>query len=319
MTNLPTLRRAKQRATALKKQNNITQAEALLVIAKEYGFSDWASFKNKIEYKPNLTETGADKSKHNMDPSESSQNLAHEYNAQNDSEIANELLEKLKELAKEAFSTERTGDTGIGYTLEKKLGIEANSSSLPDYKGIELKSGRKGKNRNTLFAQVCDWSISPCKKSSEILQKYGYNRGNDRRLYCTITTKKENTQGLSFIYNKENDQLEEWFNKKELVAVWPGKLLRKRLKEKHSETFWIEANIEIIDGIEYFKLTKVTHTKSPMLDKLIPLIEDGIITMDHLIKKNGSTGKVCEKGPLFKIKKENLNLLFPEPITYSLR
>ena len=80
------------------------------------------------------------------------------------STISNELLGKLKELAKTPFTALRAGDTAIGFTLEAKLGIAANSSKQPDYKGIELKSGRGAKTRTTLFAQVADWSISPCKK-----------------------------------------------------------------------------------------------------------------------------------------------------------
>ena len=32
---------------------------------------------------------------------------------------------------------------GVGYTLETLLGIAANSSKAPDYKGIEIKSGRQ--------------------------------------------------------------------------------------------------------------------------------------------------------------------------------
>lgn len=232
--------------------------------------------------------------------------------------VANELLAKLKELAKAPFSAGRKGDTGIGFTIEDKLGIVANSSKLPDYKGIELKSGRGVKNRTTLFAQVCDWEISPCKRSAEILNKYGYQRDNDFKLYCTISTQRENSQGLSFIYNQAQDQLEEWHNKTELVAIWPGSLLRKRLKEKHAETFWIEAKSETINGVEHFQLLNITHTKSPVLSQLMPLIESGVITMDHLIKKSGKTGRVSEKGPLFKMNKKDLDLLFPKPVTYEL-
>lgn len=80
------------------------------------------------------------------------------------SSIAEELLTKLKTLAIKPFKALRKGDTAIGYTLEILLGIEANSSKLPDYKGIELKSGRGGKNRSNLFAQVAKWDISPCEK-----------------------------------------------------------------------------------------------------------------------------------------------------------
>ena len=234
------------------------------------------------------------------------------------SNVSTELLTKLKHLAQNPFPALRAGDTAIGYTLESMLGIQANSSKQPDYKGIELKSGRGAKTRTTLFAQVADWSISPCKKSAEILDKFGYERGDDFKLYCTISTQKKNSQGLSFIYDQVKDELQEWHNQSELVAVWPGDLLRKRLKEKHAETFWVEANSEVIDGVEHFQLIRVTHTRSPIASQLMPLIQSGVITMDHLIKRN-SKGRVSEKGPLFKMNKNDLELLFPEPVTYLLR
>jgi len=232
--------------------------------------------------------------------------------------ISEELLDKLKALAKAPLPALRSGDTAIGYTLETRLGIPANSSKQPDYFGIELKAGRGVKSRTTLFAQVADWSSSPCKKSAEILNKYGYERNDDFKLYCTISTQRENPQGLSFIYDQSKDELQEWYNKKDLVAVWPGKLLRSRLKEKHAETFWVEASSEVIDGIEHFQLLSVTHTKSPVLSQLMPLVHSGVITMDHLIKRSGKTSRVSEKGPLFKMNKRDLDLLFPEPRTYSL-
>jgi len=235
-----------------------------------------------------------------------------------ESTTADELLQKLKELAATALPALRQGDTGVGYTIETMLGIAANSNKKPDYKGIEIKSGRGGRNRSTLFAQVPDWNLSPCKKSAEILNKYGYERGEDLKLYCTLSTQKENSQGLSFIYDETKDELQEWYKKSELVAVWPGALLRKRLKEKHAETFWIHADSEVIDGVEHFILKSVTHTKGPILSQLLPLIQAGTITMDHLIKRSGKTNRVSEKGPLFKINKHDLNLLFPEPVLYNL-
>lgn len=232
--------------------------------------------------------------------------------------IAQELLSKIQLMAKNKIKSLKKGDTSIGYTIEKHLGIEANSNKTPDYKGIEIKSGRGNKNRSTLFAQVADWSISPCKKSAEILNKYGYEREDDLRLYCTISTQKENSQGLHFIYDDKKDELQEWYKNCELVAVWPGSLLRDRLKEKHSETFWIEAESLIINEQEYFKLISITHTKAPVLSQFMSLISSGVITMDHLIKRN-KKGRVSEKGPLFKINKKDLELLFPKPIKYILQ
>lgn len=240
---------------------------------------------------------------------------------------AKELLAKLKALAAAPIQVSRTGDTGIGYTLEEKLGIAANSSKQPDYFGIEIKTGRSSKTRTTLFAQVPDWDLSPCGEkgasvgkgsSAKILDRYGYQRGDDHKLYCTISTQKKNSQGLYFEYNAAKDQLEERDDDGALVAVWSGSTLRHRLNEKHAETFWVNTKSTRLSDGEWFQLIDVVHTKGPILSQLIPLIVSGQITMDHLIKKTPN-GKVTEKGPLFKINKRDLELLFPPPVVYKLK
>ena len=83
-----------------------------------------------------------------------------------------------------------------------------------------------------------------------------------------------------------------------------------RLLEKHSETFWIAADSVQIDGKEHFQYKKVEHTKKPIVSQFDILIDQGVITLDHLIKRK-PTGSVVEKGPIFKIKPNALGLLFP--------
>ncbi|SQI42118.1 Uncharacterised protein [Leminorella richardii] len=277
-------------------------------------------FKDSL-YLINLSEINL---KNELQHSNEIKKFINEYLHENNS-IADELLSKLKELAKHPIRATHQGDTAIGMSIEKALGIAANSSKLPDYKGIELKSGRNSsKNRSTLFAQVAQWDISPYKKSAEILDKFGYFREKDFKLYCSVSSQKPNSQSL--IFKMDKDELQEWSIKidngetkhKEHIASWSGSLLRERLKEKHAETFWIEASSTFIDGTEYFQLLSVTHTKAPLLNQLMPLIESGVITMDHLIKRSGKNNRVSEKGPLFKIDQKNFDLLFPEPIKYKL-
>jgi len=172
---------------------------------------------------------------------------------------------------------------------------------------------------------VANWSNSHCKSSAEILDKYGYQREKDFKLYCTLSTQQKNSQGLKFeIRDDLLCEIHEYISpkgceiKKQDVAIWNGSTLRSRLHEKHSETFWIEAESTFINGEEYFNLKSVIHTKMPLLNQLMPLIENGVITMDHLIKRNAKNNRVSEKGPLFKIDKRNLELLFPKPIKYTL-
>lgn len=236
-------------------------------------------------------------------------------------EVAEELLGLLRQLAsKGPVPSLLNADTAVGRTLEKLLGIEINSSKKPDYKGIELKAFRSSKkNRKTLFAQVPDWDLSKFKSSAEILQNFGYKRGNDFKLYCTVSSLTRNSRGLKLRLDDKVNNLIENSDKVGIgdFVVWALKTLHQRLVEKHSETFWIAAEEVRISGKDHFVYKKVEHTKKPILSQFDILIDQGIITLDHLIKRNAK-GKVVEKGPLFKIKPNSLGLLFPPPIVHNL-
>lgn len=248
--------------------------------------------------------------------------LLQKFSAQSDA-VAIELLDKLRAIVKLGpLKSIKSGDTGIGMTIEHALGISANSSKDPDYKGIELKSAREKdkaqKTRSTIFAQVANWDISPLKSSAAIVDKYGYMRGEDLKLYCSISTKVANSQGLIFEYLDDKDLLVEKHITDGEIVVWKGSTLRQRLIEKHKETFWIKAESIDINGVEHFVLKSVIHTKNPLVGQFMQLLKDGVITMDHLIKRKDGTGNAAEKGPLFKINPKHLNLLFPEQKEYKL-
>ena len=233
-------------------------------------------------------------------------------------EVAIELRNKLIEIAKQPLKAIMKGDTAIGMTVEHALNIVANSSQKPDYKGIELKSGRVTNNRKNLFAQVPNWEISKLKGSGDIVDKYGYERNGDLKLYCTLSATSVNSQGLKLVVDLENDIVNEVHIDDGLVASWEGKMLRKCLINKHKETFWINAEVDLINENEFFSLKDFTHTKNPRVHQLLPLIQQGVVTIDHLIKRKNTTGSAREKGPLFKIKPQALDMLFPEPVLYSL-
>jgi len=236
--------------------------------------------------------------------------------------IANELLGLLKKIAQKGpIPALLNADTAIGRTLETLLEININSSKKPDYKGIELKSFRDERtNRKTLFAQVPDWKNSKFKSSAEILQNFGYSRSTDFKLYCTVSTLGRNSQGLQLKIDNKINKLFENSDKTGIgdFIVWELETLHKRLLEKHNETFWVAAESQMIDGKEHFLFKKVEHTRKPIVSQFDILLEQGIVTLDHLIKKTVE-GKVVEKGPLFKIKPNGLGLLFPPSKVYELK
>lgn len=238
-----------------------------------------------------------------------------------ENEVSKELLNMLTNLAKGGpILSMINADTSVGRTLETALGIDINSSKLPDYKGIELKSFRANKgNRKNLFAQVANWKLSKFKSSAKILDAFGYWREEDYKLYCTVSATTTNSQGLSLKVDSDINQLIENSNQKGIgdFVVWTLDKLHNRLLEKHKETFWVAADTVYNDGKEYFQYKQVEHTKKPIVSQFDILLEQGVITLDHLIKRN-SKGRVAEKGPLFKIKPNSLDLLFPPSNIYNL-
>jgi MvaI/BcnI restriction endonuclease family len=235
--------------------------------------------------------------------------------------VSKELLNMLVNLAKGGpILSMVDADTSVGRTLETALGIDINSSKLPDYKGIELKSFRSNKgNRKNLFAQVPDWKLSKFKSSAEILDAFGYWREEDFKLYCTVSGITTNSQGLSLKVDSDINHLIEYSNDKRVgdFVVWTLDKLHKRLLEKHKETFWVSAESIYDDGKEYFQYKQVEHTRKPIISQFDILLDQGVITLDHLIKRN-IRGRVVEKGPLFKIKPNSLDLLFPPSSIYNL-
>ena len=234
---------------------------------------------------------------------------------QSSSAVAMELLAKLRDLARAGpLRAVCAGDTAIGASVEAALGIPINSSRLPDYKGIELKSGRSKilsrATRATLFACVPDWILSECKSSAEILERFGYARSQQTKLYCTLSTRGANSQGLKLEIDELNRFLREVSSTKPRdVAVWKLPHLEDRLLTKHSETFWINAQSEQRAGEERFHLESVIHTRNPNLPQLERLLADGTVTVDHLIKRTAAGG-AQEKGPLFKIDRSRIPELF---------
>ncbi len=216
----------------------------------------------------------------------------------------------------------RSGPTSIGHAIETALGIRQNSSKDPDKYGIEIKASRHGgKNRVNLLAKVPDWGISTCTRSAEILDNFGYLDEHGRQaLRCTVSSVRVNSQGLFFEVDLINSLIHERHRQDEVetaVASWKLETLRQRLAKKHNETFWVDATEIEINGSTYFKLNKITHTRSPNLIALGLMIADGSITMDHVMKRLES-GATEEKGPLFKIWEKDLPRLFAIVGEYQL-
>lgn len=236
-----------------------------------------------------------------------------------------ELLDKLREVCARGFiKTLRPGATGIGMTLETVLGIAANSSQFPDFKGIEIKAkrGGKGDSRTTLFSQVPDWSLSPVGSSMGLLQRRGYTRDGRLQLYHELDARQPNSIGLFLLVDEARD----WLKQSQLDKVtgstthdvtWQMQKLRDRLAQKHRETFWVHARCQGKGANEEFEYHTVEHTKGPKVRNLEALIEAGVISLDYTLSQLSAT-RARDHGYLFKIHSSNLGALFPPSRRYAL-
>ena len=237
-----------------------------------------------------------------------------------------DLMSRLRSIADRGYiSSMRGGDTGIGFTLESLLGIEANSSKQPDYKGIELKASRSAplggrpRNRVTLFSQVPDWSASPTRTSLQLVKNFGYFDPNGRRgLYCT-TSNRPNPQSLYLEVGEDGKVrcMSAGPDTREVLR-WDLARLEARLQEKHASTFWVKADAARDPrGVEHFHYRQVVHSRKPILANLGPLIHTGKVTLDFTLhlKPNGRTR---DHGYLFRMDPRNLELLFPPPKIHDL-
>lgn len=235
-------------------------------------------------------------------------------------DVARELLGRFRSVRDTWFTSEVQADTGIGRAIESFLGIPMNSAKTPDYKGIELKSHREKRSskKNVLFTKAPDWDISAFKSASAIVAKYGYYQaaGVKKTYQNTVQCGKTNSQHLLLNVDQiaELLQLRADFPKTEDVAAWRLVNLHESLRTKHRETFWIEVDNRVEDGIERFRYKQIEHTRNPNIGQFDILLERSLITLDLLLCRPSGRGDTYS----FKVKKDGFRLLFPESVVYNL-
>jgi len=242
----------------------------------------------------------------------------------------NNLVGMLRDIsAKGYIQTMRAGDTGVGFTLETLLGIQANSNKAPDYFGIEVKSARRhsrATGQTQIFSQVPDWNLSRLKGSFEILQARGrFNEDRNRvQLYHEIGAVKPNSYGMKLEVDYNDDRLNQFTfveEIKEFDVTWALSKLKERLLEKHGETVRVIADARGPRATESFWYSEAHYTKGPDTSALPILLETGCITVHYLIKETPPTarrpnGGAKDQGYNFKMSDKYLDALFHsvEPI-----
>ena len=239
------------------------------------------------------------------------------------SDALSELLEMLHEVARRGFVPSlRSGPTGVGFTLESLLGITANSSRAPDFKGIEIKSTRtnqrgRANTRTTLLSKTPDWKRSEL-DASGMIRVFGYPdpRTGRQQLYCSVNN-SPNSLGLATRIGGDFDSLHMIGKGYESALIWPLADLEASLSKKHRETVWVKAAVKTESGREHFHYFAAEHTQQPLISNFGPLLSDGTVEVDLTlsVKESGATR---DHGYLFKLWPRDQAKLFRASVKYDL-
>lgn len=222
-----------------------------------------------------------------------------------------QLTEKLLEIKKLGLvKTHRSGDTGIGKTLEDLLGIKENNIPLPDIGEVaELKSYRKNaKSMMTLF------TLEPLPKGGNrdrlLLDNFGYSKRKNQRskeLHSTLSCKRFNNQSLKL--SVEKDKIRVKGKGKRINIFWDMESVQGKFDQKLPALVYVLADTKVIKGIEYFHFNEAYLLEDFDFDLFKKRVRADDIVVDFRMyyRPNGS---VRNHGTGFRIKVNKLDDCF---------
>ena len=221
-----------------------------------------------------------------------------------------QLVEEIKKLKKIGLiKTHRSGNTGIGKTLEDELGIEENNFPGPDGITTELKSARKNsKSMLTLFTKSPD----PHGINSKLLKNFGYPGENGKlHLHSTINALEFNTlKGKTgFKIEIKDGQINIASKLKNIVPYWKKETLQKSFEKKYKELLYVKAESKGSDSNEKFHFNEAWLMKGFDFDNFVKLLKNGEIKVDIRIGQY-EDGSPHDHGTGFRVFPDKLDLCF---------
>lgn len=226
-----------------------------------------------------------------------------------------DFIVKFGEIANSGWiKTHRTGNTGIGKTLEDLLGIPENNLDQPDFGDYELKSARIESNSMlTMFTK----SPLPRGVNTQLRKSYGYSSGNyantNKVLHATL-----NTTGFTPIQNTGYQLKIEVIDNKIVIldnlnnyfAYWDPADLQKTFEQKYKNKFvYAYADTMFKEGIEHFQYKEAYECYGFDYNSFLSLLLEGGIYIDLRIGQHRN-GKTHDHGTAFRIRQEDQHRLF---------
>lgn len=222
------------------------------------------------------------------------------------------------------IESHRSGDTGIGKTLEDELGIKENSNQASDIGDVELKATRvDSQSRLTLFTK------SPSKRgvNNKILRKeYGYKTDESKGLnadinilHTSVNTKDfNNLDGKPFMkLTVEGDRLYLEHAEKGILeeVYWDIAQLKKAFNKKYpaNKMYHVQAKSKLKNGKEHFHYTKAQSLNDFSADKMIAGLISGDLDIDirlGIYASGKKKGKPHDNGSAIRVPLNKPNKCF---------
>lgn len=227
-----------------------------------------------------------------------------------------EIIESLKEIKKHGYhKTIRSGNTGVGATLEHLLQIPENNIAGPNGYQTELKSRRRySSGMVTLFTKT----PAPSKINSALLKHYGYpskKHPQQKNLHTTAYTHKFNTinNKESFKINLLHDRIE-IVHKNPIPSVpvpyWTKASLEKAFLKKYPRwLLFVIADSRGKGENEEFWFNEAYQLYDFSFTNFLKLLENQTIYVDVRIGTY-SNGRPHDHGTGFRIQHDKLEQCF---------
>ncbi len=225
----------------------------------------------------------------------------------------NELIQDLKKIKKQGFvKTHRSGNTGIGKTLEDLLGIEENNIAGPDGHQTELKSTRKGSSSKiTLFTK----SPMPKKINTKLLEKFGHPTDNGRKkLHVTISAVSKgsccNKEGFKINVHDDIIEISHSGYGSMPAPYWERQNLEKKFNRKYPKNLlYVKADHRGKGKKEEFHFNEAWLMHGFGFDSFVKLLNKGKIVVEIRIGQYPN-GRPHDHGTGFRVMPDNLDLCF---------
>jgi len=216
-------------------------------------------------------------------------------------------INQIKEMG--YVESNRSGDTGVGKTLEDLLGISENNIAGPDFDIYELKSGRKDSTSMlTLFTKA----PMPKGANKTLLETFGYGQRKtkkfnqlhvtdylvsdahehqlstrEKELHVTVDSKIVNSVGLKLevkndrIYISNDKNVLAYYQENDLKVAFEKKYGKKAIyvlasskKENKKELFWFN-EAYLLEGFSFENFSNLIQEGKIKLDLRIGHYPDG--------------------------------------------